>query len=537
MLYINEECSKKEFEELRRSTYFVDKTGLISATVPYIAVREKYICITRPRRFGKTINARTLACFLSRGLDAADLFDGLEVSKDEQVMKHLGAHDVIYIDFSALPDVCNSYEDYIGKIREGIISDLRELYPQAGISLDEQGLLSALETVYNKAKASFCFVMDEWDSMFFNKKFSKEDQSEYLMFLKQLLKGKPYVDFAYMTGILPIAKHSTGSELNMFDEFSAVNDPLFYKFFGFTENEVRGLCDVHAKRMPDAEVDFEGLVEWYDGYITKKGGHMFNPRSVVLALRRDSLESFWTESGPYDEIYYYVRNDIDEVRDDLVRMVAGESVEAEMKNYAASSMSLTTKDEILSAMVVYGFLTYYDGCVSIPNHELMLKFQDVLGKEDMGYVAKLAKRSKEMLRATLNKDTDTMTQIIEAVHDQEVPLLNYTNEADLAALINLVYLSARDRYFVRREQPAGKGVADVAFIPQNPKDTKCRPFIVELKAADSAEQAIKQIRNKNYTAIFEDALTGDTHYAQPPLAVGIAWDPKTKAHECIVEDL
>ncbi len=265
---------------------------------------------------------------------------------------------------------------------------------------------------------------------------------------------------------------------------------------------------------------------------------MFNPRSVVLALSRDSLDSFWTESGPYDEIYYYyVRNDIDDIRDDLVRMVAGESVRAEMENYAASSMSLTTKDEILSAMVVYGFLTYYDGCVSIPNHELMLQFQKLLKKEDLGYVAKLAQRSEDMLCATLNKDTETMTQIIEAVHDQEVPLLNYTNEANLAALINLVYLSARDRYFVRREQPAGKGVADVAFIPQNPKDTKCRPFIVELKASDSAEQAIKQIRNKNYTAIFEDALTQDTHYAQTPLAVGIAWDPKTKAHECIVEEL
>ncbi len=537
MLYINEIFSKKEFCGLRYDDYFVDKTGIISAVVPRIGTPRRYICITRPRRFGKTTNARTLACFLSRGLDAADLFDGLEVSKDEQAMKHLGAHDVIYIDFSKQPDDCTNYKEYIGRIKKGIISDLCGLYPQAGISPNERDIFSALKTAFYEVNASFCFVMDEWDSMFFDDMFSPEDQSEYLKFLKQLLKDTPYVDFAYMTGILPIAKHSTGSELNMFDEFSAVNDPLFYKFFGFTEDEVHMLCDVHAKRIPNAEVDFEGLVEWYDGYITKKGEHMFNPRSVVLALSRDSLDSFWTESGPYDEIYYYVRNDIDDIRDDLVRMVAGESVRAEMENYAASSMSLTTKDEILSAMVVYGFLTYYDGCVSIPNHELMLQFQKLLKKEDLGYVAKLAQRSEDMLCATLNKDTETMTQIIEAVHDQEVPLLNYTNEADLAALINLVYLHARDRYFVRREQPAGKGVADVAFIPQNPKDTECRPFIVELKASDSAAQAIKQIRNKNYTAIFEDALTGDAHYAQPPLAVGIAWDPKTKAHECIVEEL
>ncbi len=537
MLYINEIFSKKEFRALRYDDYFVDKTGIISAVVPRIGTPRRYICITRPRRFGKTINARTLACFLSRGLDAADLFDGLEVSKDEQAMKHLGTHDVIYIDFSKQPFGCKNYEQYICEITDGIISDLRELYPQACISEDEQDLFFALEVAYNKANASFCFVMDEWDSMFFDDIFSAEDQSKYLKFLKQLLKDTPYVDFAYMTGILPIAKHSTGSELNMFDEFSAVDDSRYEKFFGFTEDEVHQLCDLHKKLNPNARLDYADLAYWYDGYLTEDGEHMFNPRSVVLALSRDRAKSFWTESGPYDEIYYYVRNDIDDIRDDLVRMVAGESVRAEMENYAASSMSLTTRDEILSAMVVYGFLTYYNGCVSIPNHELMLQFQKLLKKEDMGYVAKLAQRSEDMLVATLNKDTDTMTQIIEAVHDQEVPLLNYTNEADLAALINLVYLHARDRYFVRREQAAGKGVADVAFIPQNPKDTKCRPFIVELKASDSAEQAIKQIRNKNYTAIFEDALTGDAHYAQPPLAVGIAWDPKTKAHECIVEEL
>ena len=112
---------------------------------------------------------------------------------------------------------------------------------------------------------------------------------------------------------------------------------------------------------------------WYDGYLTEDGECRFNLRSVVLALIDDSLRSYWTESDPYDEIYYYVHNNIVAVRDDLVRMVAGEPVRAEMKNYAASSMSLTAKDEIFSAMVVYGFLTYYDGCVSIPNHVLMLK--------------------------------------------------------------------------------------------------------------------------------------------------------------------
>ncbi len=537
MLYINAQSSKKEFEGLRRSTYFVDKTGLISALVPYIGTAEAYVCITRPRRYGKTINAQTLACFLSRGLDAAKLFDGLEVSKDEQAMKHLGAHDVIYIDFSEQPFGCKNYKEYIGAIKKRIISELRELYPQANISPDEQGLLSALETVYNKAKASFCFVMDEWDSMFFDDKFSEEDQSEYLMFLRQLLKDRPYVDFAYMTGILPIVKRTYASDINMFDEYDAISDPCYAQFFGFTEDEVRSLCIQHKKLNPDAQLDYEDFAYWYDGYLTKKGEHMYNPWSVVLALDRDSMGPFWNNSGPYDEIHYYASNNIDAVRDDIVRMVSGESVKVDIERYAASSNTLTTKDEILSAMVVYGFLTYYDGYVSIPNHELMLKFEDVLEKENMGYVAKLANKSRDMLRATYYEDAEAMDQIIESANNQEIPLLKTNKETDLVALINVIYIAARSRYFVRPEQPAGKGVADVAFIPKKPKDKDCRPFVVELRTADSAAQAIEQICNKNYTAIFEDALTGDAHYAQPPLAVGIAWDPKTKAHECIVEEL
>lgn len=537
MPYINTDDSKKEFAELKRDIYFVDKTGLISALIPSIGVPCKHICITRPRRFGKTTNARTVACFLSRDLGAESLFEGLKVSEDEQAMQHLGAHDVIYIDFSALPMPCENYTDYISAIANGIISDLREFFPEAGIADDERDLFAVLEKTRSKTNASFCFVMDEWDSMFFYKKFTKEDQQSFLMFLKQLLKGRAYVDFAYMTGILPISKHSTGSELNMFDEFSAMSDPLYDQYFGFTEKEVRALCKVHEKRIANPRINYDELVRWYDGYIATDGSHMFNPRSVVLALNRDCAESFWTESGPYDEIYYYVRNNIAAVRDDIVKMVAGETVPAKTKDYAASSMNLTTRDEILSAMIVYGFLTYHDGRVGIPNYELMQKFQDLLEKEDMGYVAKLAQRSEEMLRATLDGDVGTMADILEEAHDQEVPLLRYANEADLAALVNLVYISARNHYYVRREEPAGKGVADVVFIPKNPADAECRPFIVELKAGVGAREALAQIKERNYTSTFKDALTGEEHFINSPLAVGISWDYKTKAHECVVEEL
>lgn len=545
MRYINPIDSRIAFERLLRSPYFVDKTGLIVRIAPLIDTEQSFVCITRPRRFGKTVNARMLACFLSCGLEASGLFEGLEVASQPQAMAHLQGHDVIYIDFSSLPQDCGGYPDYIGHIAGGLIEDLRRFAPLADIPEDETDVVAALERAFSAEGKRFCFVIDEWDSMFFNPLFSEKDQRAFLMFLKQLLKSRAYVEFAYMTGILPIAKHSTGSELNMFAEYSAIDDPRYERFFGFTEDEVRTLCERseadRSERMNLAgqshrKLSFDDLKRWYDGYAAFDGASMFNPRSVVMALSDGCLRSYWTESGPYDEIYYYVKNNIAEVREDLVRMVAGESVPADMKGYAASSMSLSTKDEIFSAMVVYGFLSHRDGRVSIPNHELMLKFQDALGKQGMGYVGRLARRSESMLEATLRGDVAMMEEIIGAAHDQKVPLLRYANESDLAALVNLVYLAARDHYQVRREEPAGKGVADVAFIPLNAADARWVPFVIELKAGGSAQDAIAQIRSRDYLALFKDCLVGEDP-SMPPLAVGIAWDPMTKTHECAVEPL
>ena len=540
MQYINPRMLKEEFEQLRNETYFVDKTGIIPEVLKFMCKKNRYLCLTRPRRFGKTTNVQTTACFLARGLKAEQLFEGLEVTKNKEAMKHFAAHDVIYIDFSRLPDVCNGYDDYKGSITNGIANDLRELFPQANIN-EAAGPFEALETVYNKLGARFCFIMDEWDSMFYNKKFNEDNQEDFLMFLKQLLKDKPYVELAYMTGVLPINKYTSGSELNMFVEYTCMSDPRFDKYFGFTETEVKKLVEIHKQLVPNAKVNFEGLKAWYDGYKARDGSSRFNPRSVVLALTDDELRDFWTDSGPNDEIYTYIKHDIANVREDIARMVEGQAVDAKMNRYAAVSQNLNTKDEIFSAMVVFGLLTYYDGQVCVPNYELMLKFEEVLNKQEMGYLAKLAKNSRALLNATTSCNSSEVAEIIESMHDQEIPLLNYNCEADLAALVNVAYLEARNRYFVRREHAAGKGVADVVFIPKRPEDTRCTPFIVELKACGgkkgSAAAAMQQIKQRNYASIFNDALTGEQQFAHQPLAVAIVWDKQTKVHECAIEGL
>lgn len=231
-----------------------------------------------------------------------------------------------------------------------------------------------LQTVFEETKETFVFVIDEWDAVFHMPFISGEEHQEYLAFLKNLLKDQVYVELTYMTGVLPIAKYSSGSELNMFVEYDMIVMERFSNYFGFTEGEVDHLFDKYLKTTKNPKITRDGLRIWYDGYYTVSGESLYNPRSVVCALANNQLADYWTSSGPYEEIFFYIKNSIDDIRDDMILMTAWGGVEAEIQNYAAVSMELNTKDEIYSAMVVYGLLTYVDGEVFIPNKELMGKF-------------------------------------------------------------------------------------------------------------------------------------------------------------------
>ena len=347
------------------------------------------------------------------------------------------------------------------------------------------------------------------------------DKKDFIEFLCCLLKDKAYVRMAYMTGILPIAKYSSGSELNIFAEFTMAKSPEFSDFFGFTEKETDELFQRYLLQHPEAEIRREDLRYWYD------------PRSVVYALQYNHLENYWTSSGPYDEIFYYIEKNTADVRDDIALMVSGISVPAKIREYAALSMNLQTRDEIFSAMVVYGFLSYENGFVSIPNKELMDRFDDMLRKEpSLGYVYRLAKESERMLRATLDADAETMAEILEYAHNTEVPLLNYNHETDLAAVVNLVYLAARDTYRIEREEKSGAGYADFIFYPE---DRRADRIILELKVDHTPEEAVRQIKEKKYALRFEGKTADRKRYTGRMLLVGIAYERGTKKHRCKVE--
>lgn len=530
MNYLNALTPYTLYKEIRESDYFVDKTLMLEEIMKGISSPDKYLCVTRPRRFGKTVIAHMITAFLEKGIDSDSIFKSLNIGKCSCYGTHLNQHDVIFIDFSNMPWNCDSYQMYINFIGKKLVEDLVEKYPECGI-IPEHGPWEAFDMVFSRLGKRFVFVMDEWDSMFHNSIFTQEDQAKFLQFLKLLLKSKGYVELAYMTGILPIAKYSSGSELNMFVEYNMATSVKYSEYFGFTEKEMAQLYERYKLLEKSPHVDLIKLREWYDGYQTAKGERIFNPRAVICALTSNQIQSYWTSSGPYDEIFYYIKNNIADVREDLVRMVAGEAIPVRIQNYAAVSMELGTKDEIFSAMVVYGFLSYYDGRVSIPNKELMIKFEDVLTNKNLGYISKLALESERMLAATLKGDTKEMERILSFAHDTEIPILNYNDEGDLAALVNLIYLSARDVYRIEREDRAGKGFADFIFYPENPK---ADGMILELKVDQSADSAINQIIDKKYDLKFRGRLGERGVKTGRILAVGMAYDRGSKEHHCKV---
>ena len=516
--FLNSITPINQFTKTAKSKYFVDKSQLIDKINEYIGTEMQYICITRPRRFGKTVNAMMLASYYSKNADFRCLFDNLEIRKSPSYLEHLNKHNVIYITFNSNASEAKTYNDYIGFYKTRLMRDITEIYPDIET---EDSISEILQKIFENTQQGFIFILDEWDYIFNNNLFTNEDRENFLEFLKDLLKDKPYVELAYMTGVLPIAKYSSGSALNMFKEYNMLNDKKYDKYFGFTHDEVESLCSRQSV------ITMKQLKDWYNGYKTCGGLQIYNPRSVCYALSDEVCQSYWTNTGPMDEIIYYINNDIDSIKNDIIQMVSGIPLQIKLKGYGAEQIELNNRNQILSAMTIYGFLSYCNKTLTIPNKELRIKFDESLEDKSMGEISKLVLKSNKMLEATIKKDIDTMEKIIQEAHDINIPIIKYNDENSLACIITLSYLSARDDYKIIREMPAGIGFADFIFYPND----KSKPaFIIELKKDSTPDEALKQIKEKRYALALKD-------YAGQKLAIGISYDSKLKNHHVKVEEI
>ncbi|MEG2511516.1 MAG: AAA family ATPase [Bacilli bacterium] len=517
-IYLNTTKLYENYQELSNEKYFVDKSKMISIINEKISTKSKYICLTRPRRFGKSSVIDMLGAYYSKSINSSEIFNDLKISKDDTYKEHLNKYNVVNISFNEITDNMKSYEEYMSNIINEVKKELIIKF-----NIEDVNEADSLKRVFQKSNQKFIFLLDEWDYIFNNNLF-EENQNNFLEFLRNLLKDEPYVALCYMTGVLPIKKYSSGSALNMFDEYTMLNDMLYGEFFGFTEEEVYNLCNMQNK------ISFDKISSWYNGYINEDEDRIYNPRSVVKALQNSKCISYWTNTGAMDEVVHYLKYNTLEIRDDVIEMVSGGEIDITIdEEFRAGQEAPRTKEEIYSAMIILGFLSYHDGYLKIPNKELMKEFEKALRDKSFGYVSEIIENSRKMLHATVNGDTKTVESILHDIHNSEIPILQYNDENSLSCVLTLAYLSARDTYRVEREEKTGKGYSDFTFHPRRKNDIA---FIVELKKDETVDVAIEQIKSKEYVEKLKKENKGKNI-----LAVAICYDSKKKEHKCKIEKL
>lgn len=513
----------KGFWESIRSKVYVDKTGLIAYTNRLMNTEEKYVCVSRPRRFGKSMTLKMLAAYYSCGCDSSNLFKGCKIERDNTFQEHLNQYDVLLLNMQQFLSRTRE-QDMIQYLEQAVLGELREVY---GDLFPEQTslLAEALERIYAKTDKQFIFLIDEWDCVMREQKEADELQRHYLDFLRNLLKDQPYVALAYMTGILPVKKYGSHSALNMFYEYSMTDQKELEKYTGFTEEEVKELCE-------QFDMDFQQISSWYDGYMFKKFPHVYNPRSVVEAMRSQDCSGYWISTETYEALKVYMDMDFDGLRTDIIQMLGGGRVEVNTRSFQNDMHTFKTKDDVLTLLIHLGYLAYdsVEKRAFIPNREIIGEFETAMSVSGWAEIMCVLKASEKLLEDTLACDEQSVAAGLDKAHTEVASILTYNDENSLGCAIGLAYYSARKDYMLVREFPTGRGFADIVFLPLHSSGKPA--LVVELKYDKDAHTAIQQIKDRNYTQALQE-YTGEI------LLVGINYDRqnKSKPHSCVIERL
>ena len=515
-IYLNPE--NVDFQEVLNSKIYVDKSELIQYTNSVLRTTQKYICVSRPRRFGKSMAANMLTAYYSRGCDSRELFQGLKIATHPDFEKHLNQYNVIHLNMRDYLTESENMKQLIQFVEDDLLDELQQEFSDLRMPR-RKTLVKVLEQAFAQYKIPFVFIIDEWDCIFRVHKSDAASQKEYLDFLRNLLKDKSYIALAYMTGILPIKKYGEHSAINVFYEYSMTDASPIEEFTGFTEQEVRQLCEQY--NMPFSETK-----KWYDGYCVD-GVSIYNPKSVVEAMLRGKFSNYWTQTETYEALKIYIQSNEFGVQDVILKLLAGEKEKIDTTTFSNDMVTFATKDDVLTLLVHLGYLTYDAETkeIWIPNDEVMEQFISTVKVMGWGSVVTALETSEKLLQATLSGDEQTVAELIEQAHQANASILKYNDENALSCVISLAYYSAQKNYTLHREMPAGKGFADIVFEPNRNCDLPA--MIVELKWGHSAEEAVEQIKRKDYL----DCLK---NYSGEVLLVGVNYD-KEKHHTCKIE--
>ena len=507
-----------------RNGEYVDKSGLIRIVNNTLFTKRRFSCVTRSRRFGKSMAAEMLCAYYDKSCDSRSLFTDLEIASDPEFEKHLNKYPVIFLDIS---DFVTRFDGdtIVVEMDRRIREDVHAAYPDVAVQ-EGDDLMDYLGRIVASTGQPFIFIIDEWDSICREFEPRTRAMDNYVKWLRRLFKGgqSSHV-FAgvYLTGILPIKKYNTQSALNNFVEYSMVDPADMGRYFGFTKEEVRTLADEHG-------LDFDELEKWYDGYQIGDEPSIFNPNSVMMAMYSRRCRSYWAATGAFDAVSAYIRMNYEGLKDDIISMLSGEHSKVDPTGFGNDMRDIQCKDDVLTVLIHLGYLSYNwrkDECY-IPNKEVAGEMVNAIEANKWKPVVDALQKSEKLLQATLEGDEDAVARGIELVHDDSTSILSYNDENSLSCVLSLAYYYARNDYVMHRELASGKGFADIVFIPRKNVDSPA--IVVELKVNKDADAAIDQIRRKEYPAKVAE-------YAGNLLLVGISYDRQTRQHSCRIEKL
>ncbi|MFR7580712.1 MAG: AAA family ATPase [Butyribacter sp.] len=515
--------TNESFTKDRNYEIYVDKTELIAYLNKVLGTPRNCIAVSHARRFGKSHAAGMIDAYYSLGCDSSNLFDNTKIAANADYKKYMNKYNVIHLDISSFWD--DFKDNLVEKIKEYIIDDFKKSFND---EIDYSKKFSViLMSVYQKTTIPFVIIIDEWDCVIRNSD-DKELVHSYLQFLHSLFKSeesKAFLALGYITGILPIKKIKDESALNNFREYTMLKSKPITKYYGFTEEEVKELCKKY-------DMDFDSVKAWYNGYLID-GVHMYNPNSVTQAMIDQDCDSYWRNTSSFSSINTFITMNYAGLKDDIMTMLAGGKVIVDTRSFQNDLSDIHSKDDALTALIHLGYLGYDADRKSayIPNYEVAEAFQMALKTGIWDEISKAISRCDELLMATIDGDETKVAEIIEQAHDTYTSVLKYNDENSLSCVLTMAYFTAPGYYNIVREMPAGKGFTDFAFIPRS--NAGFRPaMIVELKYNQSAETAIKQIKEKKY----HGALSG---YSDKILLVGINYDmdgSDKKHHTCVIEE-
>ena len=520
-MYIN--IGNAGFQSARNGEY-VDKSGLIRIVNSTLNTERRFCCVTRARRFGKSMAAKMLCAYYDHSCDSRALFSDLEIAGDVSFEQHLNKYPVIYLDMTAFVTRFRD-EGIVARIQQELTKDILEAYPQVRVD-EEDDLMKVLIRITAETKQQFVMIIDEWDAICREFPAGTSAMDEYVNWLRRMFKevnANSVFACVYMTGILPIKKYKTESALNNFTEYSMVEPRKMAQYFGFTKEEVKALACKY-------DMDYADLEKWYDGYQIGDEQSIFNPNSVMQAVDAGRCRSFWASTGAYDSVANYIQMNFGGLKDDVIRMLAGERVKVDPTKFQNDMSVVNSKDDVLTVLIHLGYLSYNwrkNECY-LPNREVAGEMVNAVEANRWQYVTDALQASEQLLEATLQGDAEAVAQGIEVAHDENTSILSYNNENSLACVLAIAYYYAKNDYIVHRELATGKGFADLVLIPRKNVDSPA--LVLELKYNQDVNAAISQIKQKNYPAKIQE-YTGDI------LLVGISYDREKKQHSCQIERL